>query len=136
MALVTCVAVAPAGQGHTWIRVKERLRWNHVGDPRGVSDGLGGAVHERAEVALLSRNIVITGVSETGDARFEGGHFVLHQTAAPQAIHGVEFWRMGQQGRLGRYSMHWHVCGDTQGKSVVRKNSIHDSLQVLLRARL
>lgn len=131
------VAVMVADPGHTtWIRVRERLRWNHFGDPKGLSDWMGGTVHERAEVALLSRNIIITGASEGGEARFEGGHFVIHQTATPQVIEGVEFVRLGQQGKLGRYSLHWHACGDTKGRNVVRKNSIHDSHQVQLSPQL
>ena len=46
-----------------------------------------------------------------------------------QIIEGVEFAYMGQQGNLGRYNIHFHVCG-SQPRSVVRKNVMHDSKQV------
>jgi hypothetical protein len=56
---------------------------------------------QAAEVGLLSRNILITSVPDPQD-RLIGGHFVVYQTSIEQTIVGVEFARMGQQGRLGR----------------------------------
>lgn len=47
----------------------------------------------------------------------------------PQYIEGVEFFKMGQQGILGRYSLHFHILGSTPG-TVCRKNSINQSKQV------
>lgn len=58
---------------------------------------------QAAEVALLTRNILITGVPDSNDALI-GGHFVVYQTSVEQRISDVEFTRMGQQGRLGRCS--------------------------------
>lgn len=118
----------------TIITLDSRVNWNHWGEQFGIPDGFGGFIDERAEVALLSRNIMITGQDEPAPNQLEGGHFIVVQTAVPQFIEGVEFWQMGQQGNLGRYNIHFHVCGDTQGKSVVRKNSMHDSKQVRARA--
>lgn len=105
------------------------LQWMHWGDARGIPDGFGGYVDERAEVALLSRNIVITGVDEPRPHQYEGGHFMVFMTQQPQTVEGVEFYLMGQQGNLGRYPLHLHVCGDTQGRFLVRKNAIHSSKQ-------
>jgi len=50
-------------------------------------------------------------------------------TNTPQHIEGVQFLLMGQQGALGRYSLHFHLCGDQKGRSVVRKNLIMNSKQ-------
>lgn len=47
----------------------------------------------------------------------------------PQFIEGVEFFKMGQQGILGRYSVHFHIMGQSP-QTVCRKNSIHQSKQV------
>lgn len=115
-------------KGVTELRLNRPLRYNHYG--RYVPDGFKGAIDERAEVALLTRNIVIRGSVEQGPHKLEGGHFIVFMTATPQQIEGVEFVNMGQQGTLGRYPIHFHVCADTRGRSIVRANSIHDSKQV------
>ncbi len=49
----------------------------------------------------------------------------------PQYIEGVEFFKMGQQGTLGRYPIHFHILGIVP-QTVCRKNSVHQSKQVLL----
>lgn len=121
-------AVRRLSPWETQITLDRKLKWRHMGVR--VADGMGGTVDERAEVALLSRNIMITGLVEGGDLRYEGGHFIVHQTSAPQIIEGVEFFRLGQQGNLGRYSIHFHVCADVRRRSRVYKNSVHDSNQV------
>jgi len=53
-------------------------------------------------VALLRRNIVITGTDEPAPHALEGGHFMVFFTQTPQNIEGVQFLLMGQQGQLGR----------------------------------
>ncbi|CAI5504746.1 unnamed protein product [Closterium sp. Naga37s-1] len=105
------------------------LKYSHDGNPKAVSDGLGGAVDLRGEVGLLHRNIVIYGVHETGKYELEGGHFMVFMTQTPQFIEGVQFAYMGQQGVLGRYPLHFHVCGEANQSHVVRKNAIVYSKQ-------
>jgi hypothetical protein len=79
------------------------------------------------EVALLSRNIVFD--SGTDTTASHGGHFMIHHTPALlQYIEGIEFVGFGQQGNLGRYPIHFHLCGDTPG-SIVLKNTIRQSNQ-------
>lgn len=60
----------------------------------------------KAEVGLLTRNIVISGDSNSLLTGF-GGHLMMRNVAAAQ-IQGVEFVQMGQQGVLGRYPVHFH----------------------------
>jgi len=67
-----------------------------------VPDGFGGYIDETAEVALLTRNIVITGSDEAAPYNLEGGHFIVFFTQTPQYIEGVQYLLMGQQGVLGR----------------------------------
>lgn len=107
------------------------------------------------EVALLSRNIVFQGGSDS--TSLHGGHFWVMQTPKVQqyiegmpfcrvyppyrllaltyySIHfyfyciGIDFQNFGQQGLLGRYPIHFHLCGDVTG-SVVIKNTVRLSNQ-------
>lgn len=79
------------------------------------------------EVALLSRNIVFEGGSDT--ITYHGGHFMIfHTPIVQQTIEGIELKNFGQQGLLGRYPIHFHFSDDVPG-SLVRKNSIRQSNQ-------
>jgi hypothetical protein len=76
----------------------------------------------RGEVANLSRNVVI----ESADPRGERGHTMYHRHSAG-SISYAEFRHLGKQGVLGRYSLHYHLCGDTMRGSYVLGASIWDS---------
>lgn len=79
------------------------------------------------EVALLSRNILFQGDVDAKPAH--GGHFwVFHTPKVKQYIEGVDFQNFGQQGTLGRYPIHFHMCHDVAG-SIVAKNTIRLSNQ-------
>ena len=79
------------------------------------------------EVALLSRNIVFVG--GTDSTASHGGHFmVMHTPKVIQTISGVDLQNFGQQGSLGRYPIHFHFCNDVAG-SIVSKNTIRQSNQ-------
>ena len=97
------------------------LRHDHWGELQVIE---GHRVDERAEVACLSRNIVIQGDAASEALEF-GGHlmFCPHTTVH---LEGVEFYRMGQKGLAGRYPIHWHLTGDHEG-DYARGNSIHHS---------
>ncbi|CAI5529275.1 unnamed protein product, partial [Closterium sp. Naga37s-1] len=127
--VVGIIDVVALPSGGSKIFLEKPLRLMHFGDPKGVPDGYGGFVDQRAEVALLNRTIAITGTDEPAPYHREGGHFMIFMSSTPQFIEGVEFAQMGQQGKLGRYNIHFHVCGDDGGRSVVRKNVMHDSKQ-------
>lgn len=81
-------------------------------------------VDERAEVGLLSRNFKIQG-DLASEANGIGGHLM---TMAGTTIHasGLELYRMGQLGLLGRYPFHWHLVENAPGQSIVN-SSIHHS---------
>ena len=79
------------------------------------------------EVALLSRNIVFEGGSDSVVSH--GGHFmIMHTPNVVQTIEGVDLRNFGQQGNLGRYPIHFHFCNDVTG-SIVSKNTIRQSNQ-------
>jgi hypothetical protein len=82
---------------------------------------LGGGLY-RGEVANLSRNVVV----ESADPNGERGHTMYHKDSAG-AISYAEFRHLGKEGVLGRYALHFHLCGDTMRGSYVRGASIWDS---------
>jgi hypothetical protein len=75
----------------------------------------------RAEVANLSRNVIVQ--SAPGLPR---GHTMYHRGSAG-SISYAEFRRLGKEGVLGRYALHYHLCGDTMRGSSVIGASIWDS---------
>jgi hypothetical protein len=82
---------------------------------RGVGD-------YRGEVANLSRNVIV----ESADPTRERGHTMYHRGSAG-SISYAEFRHLGKEGVLGRYSLHYHLCGDTMRGSSVIGASIWDS---------
>jgi hypothetical protein len=76
----------------------------------------------RGEVANLSRNVIV----ESADPRGVRGHTMYHRGSAG-AISYAEFRHLGKEGVLGRYSIHFHLCGNSMRGSYVEGASIWDS---------
>jgi hypothetical protein len=76
----------------------------------------------RADVANLSRNVVV----ESADPEKGRGHTMYHRNSAG-SISYSEFRHLGKEGVLGRYSLHFHLAGDTMRGSSVIGASIWDS---------
>ena len=98
-----------------------------------------GSGYEKAEVGLLTRNIVIQGDDSSVSSMF-GGHLMIRN--ADVSIYGVEFTKMGkiknslflmnlgQKGNMGRYPIHFHNMGNMIGRGLyARDNSLHDNFQ-------
>lgn len=84
---------------------------------------------QRAEVANLTRNIVITAFGDPADLdRAQKGAHVMVMSGGSAQIDGVEFTRGGQLGLLGRYPFHWHLVGDATGQ-FLKNSSIHSTYQ-------
>eukprot|EP00526_Cylindrotheca_closterium_P003088 CAMPEP_0113602820 /NCGR_PEP_ID=MMETSP0017_2-20120614/955_1 /TAXON_ID=2856 /ORGANISM="Cylindrotheca closterium" /LENGTH=1570 /DNA_ID=CAMNT_0000511183 /DNA_START=2723 /DNA_END=7435 /DNA_ORIENTATION=+ /assembly_acc=CAM_ASM_000147 len=79
------------------------------------------------EVASLNRRIVFDAESDATDDAI-GGHVVIHHTSVGQHIEGVEIRNFGQQGRLGKYPIHFHMSSDSPD-SLVKKNVVRNSNQ-------
>jgi hypothetical protein len=92
------------------ITLNEALKYAHVaaGDYRG-------------DVANLSRNVVV----ESADLKMRG-HTMYHRNSSGSIAY-AEFRHLGKEGVLGRYSLHYHLCGDTMRGSSVIGASIWDS---------
>ncbi|KAI9034510.1 G8 domain-containing protein [Hyaloraphidium curvatum] len=112
------------------LRLTEPLNFTHYGGPE-----------YQAEVALLSRDVLIQGNEATSEPtdttplactdsygssypcedKFPtgfGGHVLVTGTAASANVSGVELYRMGQTNVLGRYPLHFHMMGSQQNKSI------------------
>lgn len=76
----------------------------------------------RAEVANLSRNVII----ESADPEGVRGHTVYHAFSRG-GISYARFAHLGKEGVLGRYAIHYHLVGDTMRGSAVRGAAIVDS---------
>jgi hypothetical protein len=75
----------------------------------------------RGEVANLSRNVIV----ESADKNVRG-HTMYHRHSAG-SINYAEFRHLGKEGILGRYPLHFHLCGDTLRGSSVIGASVWDS---------
>ncbi|MEL7376255.1 MAG: G8 domain-containing protein, partial [Bacteroidota bacterium] len=111
------------------IRFSPALAYEHYGEIQNytLGDGTIQELDERAEVGMLTRNIIIQGAEDSQDLRL-GGHIMIMQGSGPIQVEGIGLRRMGQPGRAGRYSFHWHLCGDRTG-DYVRNCSVYDGLQ-------
>jgi hypothetical protein len=81
-----------------------------------------GAGEYRGEVANLSRNVVV----ESADPAGVRGHTMYHRHSAGSVSY-AEFRHLGKEGVLGRYALHFHLCGDTMRGSSVVGASVWDS---------
>jgi cell migration-inducing and hyaluronan-binding protein len=93
------------------VTVSPALRHSHFGVTQNFA---GRTLDERAEVGLLSRNIVVRG-DEASESNGFGGH-ILATAGGILHVEGIELTRMGQKKVLARYPMHWHMQGVTTGQ--------------------
>ncbi len=125
----TIESVSSDGMRST-VTVSEPFRFAHNNFAQTYTQGANSwRLDERAEVANLTRNIVITAAGEPAalDAGLIGAHVMVTHSGSAQ-VDGVEFTRVGQLGRMGRYPFHWHLVGDASGQ-FIRNSSIHRSYQ-------
>jgi hypothetical protein len=76
----------------------------------------------RGEVANLSRNVIVESAQPEGVR----GHTMYHRGSAG-SISYAEFRHLGKKDTLGRYSLHFHLVGNTMRGSSVIGASIHNS---------
>jgi hypothetical protein len=75
----------------------------------------------RGEVANLSRSVIVESAEPDGVR----GHTMYHRGSAGSVSY-AEFRHLGKKGVLGRYSLHYHLVGDTmRGSSVVGASIWH-----------
>lgn len=125
------VRTITAKSGST-LTLDSALNYRHYGGaPMNYSGGgKSWTLDHRAEVGSLTRTIVIQGDANSANTGF-GGHVMIMEgsggVAGKAKISRVEFFRMGQKGRLGRYPMHWHMLAGGGSGNYLRYSSIHKS---------
>ena len=105
----------------TTVEFEEPLKYPHWGELQTYD---GRMLDERAEVGLLTRNVVVRGDATSTRDGF-GGH-VMIMAGGQARIEGVEFQHMGQKNKLRRYPVHFHMDGNAPG-SYLKRSSIHHS---------
>ncbi len=100
------------------------------------------SVDTRAAVALLSRNIRIVSGGDTigtnlpapavppvpNPATYFGGHVIFRQGFTQLQIQGVEFYQLGEGGRMMHYPVHFHMARQVPTNTFVKDSSIWDSM--------
>ncbi|WP_197527044.1 LamG-like jellyroll fold domain-containing protein [Pirellulimonas nuda] len=134
-------AATDLGDGTTRLTLNQPLARRHYGEIETYSNPQRTwDLDLRAEVAVLNRTIRIQGDENadtdnsfgdrakwnSGASDGVGGHVMVMGSAGQISLDAVQFDRMGQTGRLGRYPVHWHVAGDRSG-DVLRNSSVTNS---------
>ena len=91
--------------------------------------GVDETIEMRAEVGLLTRNVLFQGDPETSLDNKYGATIMLHSPGDETVIgrvENVEFFNVGQAFQLGRYPIHYHMVGEVT-KSYVKRNTFHNS---------
>ncbi len=139
-----------SSNGGTTLTVKESLAYAHNGQTVDLSQlppGIGPDANPiagpssryaetRAAVALLTRSIrIVSAGDKLGDdfpadstGYYFGGHMIIRQGFGSVGIQGVEFYQMGQGGRMGHYPLHFHMARRVPDGTTIADCSIHDSM--------
>jgi hypothetical protein len=91
------------------------------------------SVETRAAVALLSRNIrIVSAGSSYGDpfpdTGWFGGHTIVRQGFQQYQVQGVEFYQLGQGGRIAHSPVNFHLTRLTPSNTFVKDCSVWDSM--------
>jgi uncharacterized protein YjdB len=104
------------------------LGFPHIGQSKTYTrsnDGKTWTGDMRAEVGLLSKSIKIQG-DASSDSNGFGGHVMVHMEGISH-INNVEFFRMGQKKKRGRYPFHWHLLQEKGAGQYLKNSSVHKS---------
>ncbi|XP_066513496.1 cell surface hyaluronidase-like [Hoplias malabaricus] len=115
------------------VLIQGKPQFTHMGE---IVDG----VDMRAEVALLSRNILIQGEMERSCYANNwcqyfshdtfGGHVKILRNFSSVHLSQVELKNMGQQAVRGSYPIHFHLCEDVDQRGGYSQPTYLDSLSI------
>ncbi|EFJ47178.1 hypothetical protein VOLCADRAFT_92358 [Volvox carteri f. nagariensis] len=113
--------------GCTVITLDTPLQYVHLGELHSVQGST--PLDMRAEVAVLTRNILLQG-DYTSAKNMYGVQVMVNSPSyltnkGLVRFDNIEITQSGQAFRLGRYSMHWHLMGDVAWQTWVRGCAIH-----------
>jgi len=139
------VVVDPTNSNDSDVNVVETIQWQHNGATYSLTEtnhpaisrlNLGfTSIDTRASVALLSRNIKILSNDKLGDTSWPaapgayfGAHTIFRQGFQSVQVQGVEFYQLGQGGRIGHYPVHFHMVRQVPPNTFVSDSSMWDSM--------
>jgi hypothetical protein len=108
------------------ITLDEPLQYKHFGGIEYFGDDPDDWIEMRAEVGLLSRNVVFKGDDATTTTNQYGAHIMMASNmdnGAIARIENIELFNCGQAFKLRRYPIHFHMIGNAHS-SYVRNNAI------------
>jgi hypothetical protein len=131
--------------GTSVVNVVETIQWPHNGATYALTEAqhpgisrlnLGfTTIDTRAPVGLLSRNISVVSDDTLGATgwpvapkEYFGGHTIFRQGFAAVQVQGVQFYQLGQGGRIGHYPVHFHMVRQVPPNTFVSDSSIWDSM--------
>lgn len=112
------------------ISFDDPLLYKHISVVETVGSG---SFPMRAEVGLLTRNILVTGDSDSVPNKY-GAHIMMHGPSEQGLVGHIaytEVTQCGQPAIVGRYCIHFHMNGDVTDSYVIG-NSVHDSFARIL----
>jgi len=111
--------------GHT-VWLTQPLQHRHQSEVRSTPDG--AVIEMRAQVALLSRNVIVQGDDSSAEQLFGAHTIAVH--GGHLRVENAEVRNCGQARNLGRYCLHFHKAGyQPPTQSYLKSNSIHNSFQ-------
>ena len=135
----------PTNSNDSDINVVESIQWAHNGTTYALTEAkhkgisrlnLGfTSIETRAPVGLLSRSISVVSVDTLDAANWPaapgayfGGHTIFRQGFAAVQVQGVQFYQLGQGGRIGHYPLHFHLARAVPPNTFISDSSIWDSM--------
>lgn len=111
------------------ITLDKALEYEHFAETQYYGADKKDFTDMRAEVGLLSRNVVFRGDPETTKKNQYGATIFLHSSgddSLTARLGYIECTDVGQAFKLGRYAIHFHMIGNVHNSYVIG-NSVHDS---------
>ncbi|QSQ17656.1 G8 domain-containing protein [Myxococcus landrumensis] len=119
--------IATVHPGGTRVTLSSALSFAHSGVVKTFSSPTRSWTADlRAEVGLLTHNIVVKGHATLANASGFGGHIMVMDKSRAY-VSGVELANMGQKAKLGRYPFHWHMLAELGEGQYFRSSSVHHS---------
>jgi hypothetical protein len=110
------------------ITLDQPLEFKHFAEKQFFGDD-GEFIEMRAEVGLLTRNVVFRGDTETSSENQYGATIFAHSNGDDSLtcrLSYIELYEVGQAFKVGRYAVHFHMIGALH-ESYSKGLSIHQS---------
>ena len=107
------------------ITLDKKLDFKHFA---GIETFGSKSMDMRAEVALLTRNVLLRGDPETSLTNQYGANIFIHSEGDDSVIGrlaNIELFQVGQAFKVGRYAIHFHMIGAVH-KSYAIGCSVHE----------